>query len=108
VGRIDAGQLQRHRDVFERGHGGNEMERLEHDADIAAAEARQGVLAQGAEGFPRDHDRTGVGALQPRGHHEQGGLARAGRTDQPDGLALSYMQVDVFENMNAGRAPSQR
>ena len=84
------------------------MERLEHDADIAAAEARQGVLVERAEGFARDHDRAGVGALQPRRHHQQRRLARAGRADQADRLALSYMQVDVFENMNAGRAPSQR
>ena len=51
VGVIDAGQLQRHRDVLQRRHGGNEMEGLEHDADIAAAEAGQRVLAQGARGL---------------------------------------------------------
>ena len=43
---LDAGELERHRDVLQRRHGGDEMERLEHDADIAAAEARQRVLAQ--------------------------------------------------------------
>jgi len=74
----------------------------------AAAEAGQGVLAQGAQGFARNHDRAGVGALQPRRDHEQRGLAGAGGADQADGLALTYMQVDVFEDMNARRAAPQR
>ena len=108
LGGIDAGQFQRHRDVFQRGHGGDEMKGLKHDADIAAAEARQGILAQGAERLARDHDRAGVGAFQPRRHHQQGGFARTGGTDQADGLTLAYMQVDVFEDMNTGRAASQR
>src|SRR2546426_276527 len=41
----DARKLERHGDVLERGHGGDEMERLEDDADIAAAEARGFVHA---------------------------------------------------------------
>ena len=35
-------------------------------------------------------------------------LARARRSDQADCLAAAYMQVDVFEDMNAGRAPPER
>ena len=49
----DAGQLERHRDVLERRHGRDEMEGLEDDADIAAAEARQRVLAERAERLAR-------------------------------------------------------
>ena len=46
VGIIEPGKLERHRDVLQRRHGGNEMEGLEHDAHIAAAKARQRVFAQ--------------------------------------------------------------
>ena len=44
-----AGELQRHRDVLQRRHGRDQMEGLEHDADIAAAEARQRILVERAE-----------------------------------------------------------
>ena len=47
-----AGQFQRHRDILQRGHGRDQMERLEHDADLAAAKARQRVLVEGIEGVP--------------------------------------------------------
>ncbi len=67
------------------------MEGLEHDADIAAAEARQRVLAEQAEGLARDHDRAGIGALQPGHDHEQGRLAGPGGADQADRLATPYM-----------------
>ena len=101
---VDAGKLQRHGDVLQRRHGGNEVEGLEHDTDIAAAEARQRVLAEQAERLARDHHRAGVGALQPGHDHEQGRFSGAGGADQADRLAASYIQVDVFEDMNAGRA----
>ena len=40
-----AGEFERHRDVFQRRHGWDQVEGLEDDADIAAAEAREIVLA---------------------------------------------------------------
>ena len=36
----DAGEFQRHGNVLDRRHGGNEMKRLKHDAHVAAAEQR--------------------------------------------------------------------
>ena len=55
-----------------------------------------------------DRDRAGVGPLQPRHDHQQRRFARAGRADQADRLAAPYMQVDIFEDMNAGRALPER
>ena len=52
-----AGQFQRHRDVFQRRHGRDQVEGLEHDADIAAAEARQRVLVERAEILAGDRHR---------------------------------------------------
>src|SRR5262249_5702130 len=95
VGVSESGKLQRHGDVFQRRQGGNEMEGLEADTDMAPTETRQRVLAQRAKRLTCDHDRAGVGALQPGRDHEQGRLARARGSDQADGLTAAYMQVDV-------------
>ena len=40
---------------------------LKHDADIAAAEARERIFVELCQVFARDHDRAGVGAFEP-GH----------------------------------------
>ncbi len=77
-GRIGiAGELERHRDIFQRRHGRDQMKRLEHDADLAAAKARQRVLVEGIERRAVDHHLSAVRTLQPRHHHQQGRFARA-------------------------------
>ena len=63
---LDAGELERHRDVFQRRHGRDQMERLEHDPDIAAAEARQRVLAERGERLARGHHGAGVRPFRAR------------------------------------------
>ena len=72
-----AGKFERHGDIFQRGHGRNEMEGLEDDADIFAAEARELVLAELAQVLAGNDDRAAVGALEPGHHHEQGRFARS-------------------------------
>ena len=57
---------------------------------------------------PGDHDRAGVGPLQPRHHHQQRRFARARRADHSDRLAAPYIEVDVFEDVDARRAPAER
>ena len=44
-----AEKFKRQRDVLDRRHGRDEVKLLKHDADIFAANARQGVLAERAE-----------------------------------------------------------
>jgi hypothetical protein len=65
-----AGKLKWHRDVFQRRHGGNEMEGLENDADIAATKACQVILTEMPDVGARHGDRAGIGSLEPRHHHE--------------------------------------
>ena len=72
-----AGQLQRHRDIFQRRHGRNQMKRLEHDADLTAAKARQRVLVEGIERGAIYYHLSAVGTLQSRHHHQKRGLPRA-------------------------------
>src|SRR5262249_4334907 len=105
---LDAGELERHRDVLERRHGGDEVERLEYDADVAAAKASEGILAEQRERLARDRDRAGVRPLQSGHDHQQGRFAGTRRADQADCLTALYIEVDLFEDMNAGRAPPQR
>jgi hypothetical protein len=48
-----AGEFERNGDVFQRRHRRDEMERLEHDADVLAAKAGKLVLAQRVDSRPR-------------------------------------------------------
>ena len=72
-----AGELERHGDVLQRRHGRDQMEGLEDDADLAAAEAGQRVLVEGIERRAVDHHLSAIRTLQPRHHHQQRGFARA-------------------------------
>ncbi len=61
-----AGKLQGDGDVFQRRHGRHEMEGLEHDADGAAAKARQRVLVKPGEVRACDGDASRGSAARAR------------------------------------------
>ncbi len=103
-----SGELERHRDILDRGHGRDEMERLEHDPHIAATEACERVFVEFCQVFACDNDGAGVGTFEPGHDHEQRRLARAGRPDEADRLAACDMQIDVLEDMHPGRAAAER
>ena len=103
-----AGEFERHRDVFQRCHGRDQVEGLEHDADIPAAKAREFILIELAQVLSGNDDRTAVGPLQSGHHHEQRRLAGTRRSKEGHGLAASYIQADVFEDMNAGGGAAER
>ena len=103
-----AGEFERHGDVFQRGHGRDQVEGLEHDADISAAEAREFIFIKLVQGVSGHDDRTAVGALQSGHYHEQRRLAGSRRSKQRHGLAASYIQADIFEDMNAGGSAAER
>ena len=46
---------------------------------------------------PDDHDRAGVGHLEPRDHAQQRRLARAGGSEQRGQLAVGRLDRDVVE-----------
>ena len=60
-----AHQFQRHRDIFQRRHGRDQVKRLEHDADLAAAKARQRVLAHVRDVGAGNADAPRVSFLRP-------------------------------------------
>ncbi len=104
----NAGELERHGDVFQRRHGRDQMESLKHDADILAAKARQRVLVEPLQLLAVDLHRAGIRPLQPGHHHEERRLAGARRAQQANSLAAPYMKVDVAQDMNAGGAAAER
>jgi len=65
------GASQRDRDILQRGHGRDQMKRLENDADLTAPKTRQCVLIEGIERGSVDHHLSAVGTLQSRHHHEE-------------------------------------
>jgi hypothetical protein len=103
-----AGQLQRHCDILQCRHGRNQMERLEYDADLAAAKARQRVFVESIERGAIDHHLSAVGTLQSRHHHQKGGFSRPRRTDQADRFAGGDAQADIFQDVHPRGAAAER
>ena len=102
-----ARQFERDGDIFQSGHGGDEMEGLKHHADMTAAKLRQRVLVHAGNGFAQNGDGAAVGSFQSGHTHQQRGFAGAGRPHQPHGFSFGYIKRDVFENMHAGSARPQ-
>ena len=61
-----AGEFHGDADVLEGGHGGDEVEGLEDDADGAAAEAGEGVLGEAGDVLAGDGDGPGWWRLRGR------------------------------------------
>src|SRR5262249_52812643 len=98
-------QLERNGDVLERGHRLDQMERLKNDADILAAKAGERVLAKPCKLGPGHHHLAGRRLLEPSRYHQQGRLARTGRTNERNRLSARHLERDAGENVDrAGRA----
>ena len=102
-----AGKLKRRGDVFERGHGRNQVKGLEHDADALAAKARQGVFVQRAELDAVNLNFAFIWPLKAGHDHEQRRFARTGSPDYADRLAFADCQIDVAQDMHASRAAAE-
>ena len=102
------GKLQRHRNVFQRGHVGDQMEGLEDDANVAAAKIRQRILAKPMQGRAVDMDFAGIEPFQPGQHHQQRRFSRSRRPDDADGFTRIDTEVDPLEHMDRGGVAPQR
>ena len=78
----------------------DQVEGLEHDADVAAAEQRQRVLVEPGQRPPGELQAAGGRPFQPGEQHQQAGLAGAGRSDQPHGFARRQVEIDAAENID--------
>ena len=95
-----AGQFERDRDIFQRGHRRQQVKRLEHDADMAAAQPRQPILAERCEIAAGQRDPPGARALETGQHHQHGRFAGARRTEQCHGLARRDGQRNAAQDID--------
>ena len=103
VGLLLCQKLPRQYHVFQRGVLGEEVEVLEHEAEVEALfphlalplGGRVGGVPHGLAVHPDD---TGVGTLKEVQAAQQRRLARAGRADDRQRLALFQCERDVLEN----------
>ncbi len=66
-------------------------------------QAGQRILVHRRDVAPVEQDAPGSGALQPGQHHQQAGLARAGRADDTDRLARREVEVDPAQDVDRPR-----
>ncbi len=93
-------------DVLRHAQAGQEVEELEHEADVAPAQAGPLGHAQPGQVAPVDAHGAGVGHVEAARQVQQGRLARPGRPDQGDGLPLDDGEVDTVERDDVlGSAP---
>ena len=103
-----AGELQRQGDVLQRRHGGHEVERLEDDADIAAADQGELVLAQSHEVVTGDPHGARGGPLEAGDDHQQRSLARSAGADHRNRFARRDVDVDPLQYLYRPCAAGQR
>jgi acyl-CoA thioesterase I len=103
-----AGKFQRQSDVFERRHGGNEVERLEDDANVGATHGGKPVFIEAGEVVLGHTHGARAGAFEAGHDHQQRGLARAAGTDNGHRLASADVERDVLQDRDRTSAAGQR
>jgi hypothetical protein len=95
---LQAADLDRaERDVLEDRLVGEEVERLEHHADVGAQLSER--LALGGQRLAVDQDPAVVDRLEPVDGAAEGRLAGAGRPDDDDDLLRGDLEVDVLQHV---------
>ena len=74
-----AGEPRRQLDVLLGGQRAEQVEGLEHEPDVVAAQAGEGTLAHAGQLLPGELDRAAGRAVEPGGDQQQRGLAGPGR-----------------------------
>ena len=98
-----AGELQRQRHVLERGHGRDQMEGLEQDADPVAPKQGQPVLVETAQIDAVDLHPAGARPLDPADDRHQAGLAGARGTHHAYAGAGLDHQIDAAQDRHRPR-----
>ena len=101
-GALYVGEFQWDGDIFEGRHVGDQMERLEDDADVLAPEVGKAVFTQRVQRRVADMDFTAVEPFETGQHHQKRRLARPGRPDDPHCLAFRDGKVDALQDVNGG------
>ncbi len=102
------GQLKRGGDVFQRGHGGDQVKGLKYHTHVIAAEPRQRILVQRGQVMAQGENAAAGGAFQPAHQHQKRRLARAGGADQPQRFARAHLQGDPVQDIDPTGIAIQR
>jgi hypothetical protein len=89
-------------DVFNGGEGGHELEGLEDEADLVAADASELGGCEGGGGLAEEEDVTGGGEVHGAGEVEEGGFAAAGASGEGDELAAMDVEGQMIECKDLG------
>ncbi len=100
-----AAQLEGKGDVLLHREMGQQVERLEHEADRGQAQGGAPLLVELPQILTRDHDLSGAGLVEAREQGEQGGLAGAGGADDGDRLAREHLDRDPVQNADLALWP---
>ena len=95
-----ARQLQWHRNILQRSHRRNQMERLQHNADPPAPRFRQPVLIQRTEILSRHLHRPAGCPLQPGQQRHQRRFTRSGWSQNRHRLTGPNLKVDATQNLD--------
>ena len=93
------GQFQRQQDVFQCGERGQQLERLEHEADAAGAQAGAGVLVEIVEALAEQFDFARRRLVEPCQQAEQGGFAGTGCASDRQRFARFDGEPDFAEDV---------
>jgi hypothetical protein len=91
-------------DVLGRGQGREQVEGLEHEADLVPAQQGELLLGQFAELDVADEDLAGGDPVQPGQAVHQGGLARAGGAHDGREAAARELDRDAVQRPDLGLA----
>ena len=94
---VPRGELDREPDVLLGGQRGDQVEELEDEADLLAAEVGELVLREVRDVDAVDDDASVGGRVDAAEEVEERGLARAARSDDRHELAARDAEIDVVE-----------
>ncbi len=95
---VNIAKIHGEHDVFHDGQHRQELEKLEDDAQLAAAPDSHLVFAEVMHGGAIHPDFAGGGPVDAGDHVDQGGFAGAGFADDANEFAGLKIGVDVFEH----------
>ena len=91
---------QRELDVLDRVEAGEQVERLEHEADVLVADRRELIVAQLADDLARERVYPRIRCVEAAEHVHQRRLARAGRAHDRHELAGVDVEVDALQRLD--------
>src|SRR5690606_29027605 len=99
---LAARDVHREGDVLEGGEGGDEVERLEDEADAVAPQLGHPLVGQGRQIGVADEDRSGGRAVETCEAVHEGRLARSGGTHDRGELTGGEIRGHTVEGVNRG------